>query len=49
MTFVCDRGMAFEDDFFRESVEYTCQVSEISLTSYHDVSVDLKISPGWKG
>ena len=31
MTFLCDRGMAFEDDFFRESVEYTCQVWDISL------------------
>ena len=49
VTFVCDRGMAFEDDFFRESVEYTCQVSVFSFTSYHAVYVDLKISLGRMG
>ena len=38
VAFVCERGMAFEDDFFRESVEFSCQVSTM-IFIYHLISL----------
>ena len=29
VSFVCERGMAFEDDLYQESVEYMCQVGTL--------------------